>query len=131
MNSQAFYTKNSLAFYTMKPTIPERIARIKAELNIDEDVALAKIAGASKAMVNHWLSGRVKSIAPQYAYRLEEKTGFSAKWIQLGEGEPRTSQAIVHTIVMMQMMEPEKQYLVARLVDQIAEPITNHSGNGT
>lgn len=105
----------------MIPSIPERLQRIKDELGITEDTELAKMAGASKSMVNQWFSGRIKSISAQYAYKLEENTGFTSRWIQLGEGQERISKAIVHTIASMQLMEPQQQYLAARLVDQIVE----------
>lgn len=73
--------------------IPKRIQIIKEELGLKTDVEFGRLAGASKGMVNHWLNETVKSIAPEYAYKLEENTGFSAKWIQLGEGPQRCQRA--------------------------------------
>jgi transcriptional regulator with XRE-family HTH domain len=128
MYSQAFFTNHSLGFWTMKITVPERLNQIKQAMGIDEDVQLAKLAGASKSTVNQWFSGGIKTITAEYAYRLEEKTGFSAKWIQLGDGPPRISQAIIHTIEAMKVMCPEQQYLVARLVDQVAKPTGEAGG---
>ena len=47
---------------------------------------LAKAAGASKQSVSRWLSdGRIQ-IDPAFAFRLEDRTGFAARWILLGTG---------------------------------------------
>lgn len=105
----------------MKPSIPDRLDRIKLELGIKEDVELAKQAGASKSMVNQWFTGGIKSISAIYAYELEKNTGFSARWIQLGDGPARLGKEIVETVQKMSVMQPEQQYLAARLVDQIAQ----------
>lgn len=122
MDSQALFTRHYLDFWTMNPSLPDRLRQIKDELGLTEDAQLAKLTGASKSIVHQWLTGRIKSISAKYAYKLEEKTGYSAKWIQLGDGPPRFSQAMVHTIETMKAMCPEQQYLVARLADQVAEP---------
>lgn len=122
MDSQALFTRHCLDFWTMKPSLPERLGQIKFELGLDEDAQLVKLSGASKSIVHQWLNGKIKSISAKYAYKLEEQTGFSAKWIQLGEGPPRISKAIMQTMESMKAMCPEQQYLVARLADQVAEP---------
>lgn len=93
MKGQALYTKNCLVFYSMrKPTIPERIDIIKNAVGVTEDTEFGKLAGMSKSVVNQLRTEKMKSIAARYAYKLEENTGFCAKWIQLGEGIERTDQ---------------------------------------
>lgn len=69
----------------------ERIQHVKQRLGINSNVRLGTLAGASKSVVGQWISGEIKTIAPQYAFALEEKTSFLAKWIMLGEG-PETRQ---------------------------------------
>ncbi len=64
----------------------DRIQRVKLISGISSNVALGALAGASKSVVGQWLSGQIKTVAPEYAFALEEKTRFAAKWIMLGEG---------------------------------------------
>lgn len=59
---------------------------MKKHLGIVEDVEFGRLGGMSKSVVNQLLGGSIKSFAPRYAYKLEDKTGFSARWIMLGEG---------------------------------------------
>jgi hypothetical protein len=67
-------------------TIPQRIEIMKNHLGIVEDVEFGRLGGMSKSVVNQLQTGSIKSFAPRYAYKLEDKTGFSARWIMLGEG---------------------------------------------
>lgn len=68
-----------------KTTVPDRIARVMDDLDLKQS-ELAKKAGASKSMVNQWISGLIKSIGPQYAFNLQRTTGYSAEWLMTGAG---------------------------------------------
>ena len=50
---------------------------------------LVKASGASKSVVNQWLTGKIKSIDIRYALNIERELGFSHIWLMTGEGEPR------------------------------------------
>jgi phage repressor protein C with HTH and peptisase S24 domain len=67
-------------------TPAERIEKIMRALGIKENVEFGRMAGASKSVVGQWLSGQIKSIAPDYAYNIQDNTGYNAKWIMLGTG---------------------------------------------
>jgi hypothetical protein len=58
------------------------------ELQITKQSEFGILCGASRALVNHWVTGRTKQIDPIYAFDLEDKTPFSARWILLGTGNP-------------------------------------------
>ena len=58
-----------------------------ATLKIKEQTEFGLLCGASRSVVNQWLSGRIKHIDPRYGFKLEENSPFSAKWIMLGEGK--------------------------------------------
>jgi hypothetical protein len=73
----------------MPPDIPRRIEIMKKHLGITEDVEFGRLCGMSKSVVNQLMGGQIKSVAPRYAYSLEEKTGFSARWIMLGDPPER------------------------------------------
>lgn len=55
---------------------------------------LVKASGASKSVVNQWLTGKIKSMDIRYALNIERELGFSHIWLMTGEGEPR--QAPLH-----------------------------------
>ena len=67
-------------------TTAERVSKMMRELGDLDQPAFGRLAGASKSMVNQWLSGMVKSVTARYAFELERKTGYRAEWIQTGEG---------------------------------------------
>jgi len=50
---------------------------------------LVRASGASKSVVNQWLTGKIKSIDIRYALNIERELGFSHIWLMTGEGEPR------------------------------------------
>lgn len=49
---------------------------------------LVKASGASKSVVNQWLTGKIKSIDIRYALNIERALGFSHIWLMTGEGDP-------------------------------------------
>jgi phage repressor protein C with HTH and peptisase S24 domain len=55
---------------------------------------LVKASGASKSVVNQWLTGKIKSMDIRYALSIERELGFSHIWLMTGEGDPR--QAPLH-----------------------------------
>ena len=90
MQRQALYTPDCLSFLDMKTrTVAERIQYMMDTLEITEQTAFGDLAEATRSVVNQWLTGNIKSIAAKYAFSLEDQTGFSAKWIMLGEGPER------------------------------------------
>jgi phage repressor protein C with HTH and peptisase S24 domain len=73
----------------------ETIYRERPELEGERgQTGLVKASGASKSVVNQWLTGKIKSIDIRYALNIERELGFSHIWLMTGEGEPR--QAPLH-----------------------------------
>ena len=70
-------------------TTSERVTYMMATLKIEGQTEFGSFCGASRSVVNQWLSGRIKNIDPRYAFKLEDNTPFSARWIMLGEGKIR------------------------------------------
>ena len=68
-------------------TTSERVTYMMATLKIKEQTEFGKLCGASKSVVYQWLTGRIKSIDAKYAFKREDSTPFSARWIMLGEGK--------------------------------------------
>ncbi len=97
-----------------KMSTSERVEHMKKVLGGVSDVQIGKLSTASKSVVGQWISGKIKEIAPRYAYKLEEKTPFNAKWIMLGEGpvsrdENRGEQALLESIAQQQPIELSKE----------------------
>jgi hypothetical protein len=105
----------------IKTTIPERIAIIKKELGIATDIEFGKLCGASKAVVGQLKNGTVKSLAARYAYKLEENTGFCAKWLQLGEGPMMLDPAISKAIKIMEAMSSHRRNDAVKIITPLVE----------
>lgn len=88
------------------------------ELNVNQ-VEFGALAGASKSMVNQWRSGLIDSIAPQYAFALEEKTGYVARWIMLGLGPERIDKTTVSVIRLMENMTPQQREQLFKIGTQL------------
>lgn len=106
----------------MKTTIPERIAIVKQELGIDEDTEFGKLCGMSKSVANQLRSGLIKSFAPRYAYKLEETTGFSARWIMLGDGPMKLDPSIRQAMKIMEAMSESRRKDAVKIITPLAEP---------
>ena len=69
-------------------TTAERVKHMMETLNIDNQTEFGNLCGASRSVVNQWLAGTIKNIDARYAFKLEDQTPFTARWIILGEGSP-------------------------------------------
>jgi phage repressor protein C with HTH and peptisase S24 domain len=74
-------------------TLAERLDTIYREVPQLEgergQTGLVKASGASKSVVNQWLTGKIKSMDIRYALNIERELGFSHIWLMTGEGDPR------------------------------------------
>jgi phage repressor protein C with HTH and peptisase S24 domain len=66
--------------------VSERVIYMMQELGIVNNVEFGRLAKASRSVVGQWISGQIKSIAPEYAFNIQTNTKFNARWIMLGEG---------------------------------------------
>lgn len=123
MTSQAHYTAISLDFLLMKiTTIPERIEIVKRLLKITEDAEFGKKCGMSKSVVNQLKTGKMKSIAPRYAYKLEDDYGVRARWLQLGEGAVMFDPDIKQAEKIMNEMTPARRKDAVKIITPLAQP---------
>ena len=70
-------------------TTAERVKYMMEELKITNQAEFGRLCNSSRSLVNQWLSGRTKNVDPRYAFKIEDNTPFSARWIMLGEGNPK------------------------------------------
>ena len=64
----------------------------------------------------------MKSISPRYAYKLEENTGFSARWIMLGEGPMVLDPSIRQAVKIMEAMSESRRKDAVKIITPLAEP---------
>lgn len=87
---------------------------------------LAKVFKVSQKGARKWLEAE-SFPRWEHVIRITEWAGVTVEWLMSGRG-PKTidqlypTRAIAHVAEIMQAMEPQQQYLVARLADQVAQP---------
>lgn len=68
-------------------TLQERLVEVAD--SIGNDAELARIAGVTRSNVSQWRKGDIKSLKALPVINIQEKTGYSAKWLVLGTGHKR------------------------------------------
>ena len=63
-------------------TLHERLIEIADEVGNDSE--FARIAKVSRSAVSQWRAGDVKSLKALSALNIQERTGYSARWLVLG-----------------------------------------------
>jgi len=94
---------------------------------------MAKLFNVSQKGARKWLEAES---FPRWEHiiRITEWAGVTIEWLMSGRGPKTTEQlyptrAIAHVAEVMQAMEPEQQYLVARLADQVKKSDEPPSGD--
>jgi hypothetical protein len=100
LNRSAFRLLNTMS------TASERIELMMKALGTDQP-GFGTLSGASKSVVNQWLSGKIKSIDARYAFKLQKTTGFSAEWIQTGCGPEKTDSRFC-------LQDPPSSYVISQ-----------------
>lgn len=98
-------------------TTASRVKKMLSELDVDQ-VEFGRLAGASKSVVNQWLSGGIKSINPKYAYCIEKNCGYSAQWVITGEGDEKFLSPSSETQKTMAIKPPSRHE--ARIAEIVA-----------
>lgn len=101
INSIGYYTEVSKALYTdcLRKSDDMNLLSDRIKLILDEhpeldQVSLGVAASASKAVVNHWIAGRVKSIDIEAALSIEQNLQYNHIWLMTGRGEKLASNNI-------------------------------------
>lgn len=66
-------------------TMAERILHIRKSLELTQEAFGAQV-GVSKQTVSQWEDGTIRTIKSAALLKLEETTGYSARWIESGKG---------------------------------------------
>lgn len=84
--------------------------------------SIAKLLGCAPAAVYQWIDGSTQNLKEPYLWKLADITGYEARWISTGLGQPRIDPGIKHANELLTAMEPEARYTAVRLLDTLAEP---------
>lgn len=93
-----------------KSTLAERVQYVLDEMEWTEAEFARQVGARGQSAVQHWTIGRNKTIKPKFAWPLQDKHRWSARWLLDGEGEPR-----------IPFVEAEKQKLIERVSSLPAE----------
>lgn len=97
--------------------LTERLAHIYTERPDLEgergQTSLVRISGASKSVVNQWLTGKIKTIDILYALKIEQELGYSHIWLMTSLGVPKVGD-IPSAAVMQAMHEAEERTELTR-----------------
>ena len=70
-------------------TLQERLIEIAD--TVDNDAEFARIAKVSRSAVSQWRAGDVRSLKALSAANIQERTGYSVRWLILGIGPKKLS----------------------------------------
>lgn len=87
-----------------KSTLGERLEFVMSEMEWDEAELARQMGARGQSTVQHWIRGRNKRMQSRFAWPLQDKHHWSARWLLDGEGEPR-----------MPYIDAEKQKIVDRV----------------
>lgn len=94
---------------------------------------VAKACDVSVQAVYQWMNGDTKQIMGEKLVELAEITGYSARWIATGKGDPKVTYARTdqeaHVLRAMQKMEGYQKDMVVKIADTVAESAPK-KGNG-
>lgn len=76
-------------------TLGQRITEAREGAKLTQ-AELARRIGQSRSAINKWESGDTKNLKLDNLFKLAEKTGYSAKWIAVGEGTKREHKALTN-----------------------------------
>lgn len=109
-------------------TVAKRIRQARIESGKTQQW-VADLFNISRAAVAQWESDGDDNTVPESGKLsvLAKSLDVTCDWLLTGEGIKQRaylhpSKAIESTVTAMLSMEPEKQYLVARLADQVLKP---------
>ena len=94
LNHDESSTLNAILFRILNmKLLSERLAYIHQQLpDLEGDkgqTGFVKASGASKSVVNQWVTDKIKSMDIKYALNIERELGYSHIWLMTGEGDPR------------------------------------------
>jgi hypothetical protein len=85
-------------------TLSERIEYVLKEMEWTEAELTRQIDAAGQSTVQQWRTGRNKTMQSRFAWPLQDKHRWNARWLLDGEGDPRLA-----------YVEPERQQLIERV----------------
>lgn len=82
-SGQVLWTNILLSFLAM-PNLRSRIKEVLSVVEGDNQAELARLAEVTRSAVGQWVSGKTKEITARPAFQIQDKLGFSARWLADG-----------------------------------------------
>lgn len=103
-------------------TLADRIKRIMDETGYTQQ-QVGDCAGVSAQAVSQWQDGQTKNIRMETLYRLADGTGYAARWIATGEGNPYSiAEKDPRYLIDIGGMSPDQQAIIRAVVDATKKP---------
>lgn len=135
-----------LAYMGGANTLQDRLIEVADA--VANDAELARIADVSRSAVSQWRKGDVKALKALSAVNIQERTGYSVRWLILGIGPKKVSQksdssdlgALTHKSTAKLSKDEEQKLLVVLRAffdtddegrAEIVEAVEAISGNGS
>jgi hypothetical protein len=93
-------------------TLAERVEYILKEMGWKEAQMTREIGASEQSTIQHWTTGRNKTMARKFARCLQTKYRWNELWIHDGEGEPRID---VDALAKERVLEKFKDLPLERL----------------
>lgn len=97
----------------------QRIAYALRESHIKQ-IDLARLAGVSRSAASQWVNGEIIKVSAENIFAIADATGFSARWLALGEGPPRnhsTEERANKLLTLYQRLDERGQAAVFRVAE--------------
>lgn len=123
---------------TLRRAFAERLAVIAESKGFKErgrQAEVARVCQVTQPAAKKWFDGDALP-GMDHCVTIAEWGNVSFEWLITGRGPKRPGDlyqtpAIAHVVETMLTMEPDKQYLVSRITDEIAEAKKAPPGGGT
>ena len=105
----------------MQPmTISSRIKEIMDEQHMN-NVQFGKLIGVSHVAVGLWTSGETKNLKADVLFKIEEKTGYSARWIHSGKlpKKARGNRNLSKIAEKLSLLDSDQLKLAESVLDQM------------
>lgn len=88
--------------------LSDRVKKIIEEMDAKDhgkQSALAELAGTSKQIVNHWVSGLTASMDYRWAKQISEKLGYRIEWLMNGKGPAKEAPGEARPVAQAQEVQ--------------------------
>jgi transcriptional regulator with XRE-family HTH domain len=100
--------------------LAKRITAVRKEMELNK-VEFGALIGVSHVAVGQYEDGSTKSLHPDVLFRMEDKTGFSARWIHQGKLPKKVAdhKVLAEILEKLAQLNAEQLDVMGGLIDQM------------